>query len=127
MWPKGHDAKRIFLIVRSKETKLFLIAGVHGNLMVALLVIEAHHEERAVGIAKIFNCVVTTWDGVFKWSHDQVEFAIGDAHMPYKIFNTCNVFLVRFCGKGNRGTPWPLVFCDPAIGQEVAYMHHNHR
>ena len=54
-WPKGHDAERVFLIVGSKEGELFLIAGVHGDLMVSLPVIEAHHEERAMGVAPFFS------------------------------------------------------------------------
>jgi hypothetical protein len=41
--------------VGSKESELFLIAGVHCDLMVALPFIEAHHEECAVGVAEIFE------------------------------------------------------------------------
>ena len=42
-WSEGHDAERVYFYSSGpKEGKLLLIAGVHGDLMVSLPVIEAH-------------------------------------------------------------------------------------
>ena len=80
-----------------------------------------------MGVAEVFHCVVTSWDRVFEWTRDRVEFAVGDAHAADKILDACDVFLVRFRGKDNHGTPWPLAFRDPSAIQEVAYVRHDHR
>ena len=126
-WSERHDAECVFLIIWSKEGEFFLIAEVHRDLVVSLPVIEAHHKERAVGVAEVLDGVVASRDRVFEWARDRVEFSVGDAHAPNKILDAGDILLVRFCGEYYHGTPWPLTFRDPSVSQEVAYVRHDYR
>jgi hypothetical protein len=54
-----------------------------------------------------------------------VQFAIGDAHAPDEVGDICDLFLVRFGGKDDGGSPGPFAWVDPTIIEENIDLIHD--
>jgi hypothetical protein len=61
-----HRGPTAFLIIRGKESELFLVAPANTNLMITSHVVQSNEAQQAIGIAEIADGVVATRNGMLK-------------------------------------------------------------
>ena len=126
-WAERKNGVGIFAAVGAPESKLFLRLRIDSYLVKSLHGVESHEPDRSLSFCETFKSVEASWDWEEVRTGDGIEWSVIDAHSPNVLINVVDVFLVRFRGEYQRGSPWSVFLANQSVVFQIFQKFEHNR